>query len=243
MYRQELKQLGLNEKEAAVYLTLLRLGPSPASTLARTTSIKRTSIYDVLNGLTEKNLVHAFKQGRHTYFAVDDVNELYLQSKQKTQLAKELVEKFNNEMNLPQGVQVHYYKGQEGYREIYEEILRARPDEIMVWIHLDNFWKGLDMEREEVWTDERIQKKIYARLIMQDTKVGRDFQKKDHEAHRETRLISEYPSETTCFLYDGHVLMFDSTDEIRAIRIKNPQLYQMFTQIFQMNWVALGKQQ
>jgi sugar-specific transcriptional regulator TrmB len=243
MYREELQRLGFSPKEATVFLTLLRLGPSAASTLARTTGIKRTSIYDVLNSLMERSLVHSFKQGRHTYFVVDDVNELYLQEKQKTQLAKELVEKFQNEMNMPQGVQVHYYKGHEGYREIYEEILRAKPEEIMVWIHLDNFWKGLDMEREDQWTKERIQKKIYARLIMQDTKVGRAFQKEDHASHRETRLISEYPSETTCFLYDGHILMFDTTDETRAIRIKNPQLYQMFTQIFQMNWVALGKSQ
>lgn len=185
--------------------------------------------------------MHSFKQGRHTYFVVDDVNELYLQEKQKTKLAKELVNKFQTEMNMPQGVQVHYYKGEEGYREIYDEILRANPKEINAWIHIDNFWKGLDMSREEEWTKERIQKRIFAHLIMQDTKTGRKFQTEDHESCRETRLISEYPSETTCVLYDGHILMFDTTDEIRAIKIKNPQLYQMFSQIFQMNWAALGK--
>ena len=241
MYREELRRLGLSGKEAVVYLALLRLGPSAASTLARTTRIKRTSIYDVLNNLLERNLITTYKQGRYTYFVIDDVNKLYLQEKQKMQLAKNLVEQLKSNQDLSAGINIHYYKGHEGYREIYEEILRVRPKEIMVWIHLDNFYKGLDPVREEEWTQERIQKRIYARLIMQDTKVGKAFQNVDAKSHRETRITSKkFPFETTCFLYDDRILLFDSTTEISAVRILNPQLYQMFKQIFEMNWESLG---
>lgn len=240
MYRTELYKLGFSEKEASVYLTLLRIGPSMASTLARLSNIKRTSIYDVLNGLLERNLIVSYKQGNDTYFVVDDVNNIYFQQKQKADIAKHLAVELKNSGNR-EGINVNYYVGYEGYREIYEEILRVKPKNLIVWIHLDNFYKGLDMKREDEWTQERIEKKIYTRLIMQDTKMARDFQKQDPASCRETRLVKKFPFETTCFIYDDKILFFDSTEQINAVRIKNYELAKMFHQMFEMNWQMLEK--
>jgi len=46
--------LGFSPKEAKVY-------PSPASTIARLTHIKRTSMYDIPNALLEKNLIITYQ--------------------------------------------------------------------------------------------------------------------------------------------------------------------------------------
>jgi len=88
MYRNELRKLGLSEKEIAVYLSLLRMGPSMASVLARVSNVKRTSIYDILNGLTDRNLIGSYKQGDDTFFVIEDLNNLYFQEKQKADIAK-----------------------------------------------------------------------------------------------------------------------------------------------------------
>ncbi|HAU40013.1 TPA: hypothetical protein DCW56_03720 [Candidatus Peregrinibacteria bacterium] len=240
MHREQLYKLGFSEKEASVYLTLLRIGPSVASTLARLSNIRRTSIYDVLNGLTERNLIGSYKQGKDTYFVVEDVNNLYFQEKQKTDIAKRLAADLKKSMNW-QGIRVNYYVGYEGYREIYEEILRAKPKELLTWIHLDNFYKGLDMKREEEWTAERINKKIHARLIIQDTEFARKFIKDDFVSYRETRLVKNFPFSTTCSVYQDTILLFNSTNEIEAVRIKNGELAKMFYQMFEMNWRMLPK--
>ena len=57
MFNVNLTELGLSEKEALLYLLLLRSGPSPASSLAKRLQIKRVSLYPVLESLTERGLV------------------------------------------------------------------------------------------------------------------------------------------------------------------------------------------
>ena len=51
---QILEEVGLNEKEASLYLTCLQYGKVTASTLARMTGIARASIYDHIKRLVAK---------------------------------------------------------------------------------------------------------------------------------------------------------------------------------------------
>lgn len=61
MFNENLTQLGLSEKEALLYLTLLRNGPSPVSLLAKRIGLKRVSLYPVLEALELRGLL-AFEQ-------------------------------------------------------------------------------------------------------------------------------------------------------------------------------------
>jgi sugar-specific transcriptional regulator TrmB len=240
MIQTDLIRLGFTDKEAQVYMALIQYGASPASTLARRTNIKRTSMYDILNNLLEKNLVRTYKQGAHTYFVIDDIQKLAYQEKQRLNLAESLVKTLKDSQNLNQGIQVQHYKGIEGYREIYEDILRIKPKEMTGWIHLDEFLSAIDPKREEEWTKERISSGIYARLIMQNTALTQNFQSDDHKSNRETRFVPKgRPFKTSCLLYDNYIAFFDSNNDITGIRIHNPQLFQMQKAIFEMNWGCL----
>ncbi len=237
MYKIDLYKLGFSEKEAEVYLALNTYGPSPASTLSRATKIKRTSVYDVLNSLLAKNLIASFKQGSYTYYSIDDVNKILYQEKEKLRLAERVMNELKEQQLHQSGVQVNHYIGEEGYREMYEEILRANPKELLVWIHLDEFYRALDPVREDEWTKERIKKKIHTRLLMQNTSMARDFKSEDHCSCRQTILLpKENLFQSNCFVYDGNVTFFDAHDKITGIRIRHPRLYEMQRQIFEMNW-------
>ncbi|PLX27027.1 hypothetical protein C0581_03815 [Candidatus Parcubacteria bacterium] len=48
-----LKNLGLSDIEAGVYLSLLKLGGSQASKIAKDVGIKRTTVYPILKKLAE----------------------------------------------------------------------------------------------------------------------------------------------------------------------------------------------
>jgi len=52
-----LTELGLNEKEALVYSTLLRTGSLTISSLAEKSGIKRTTLYTVVEGMKQKDLI------------------------------------------------------------------------------------------------------------------------------------------------------------------------------------------
>ena len=236
MYQIHLQSLGFSEKEAEVYMVLNELGPTPASVLARKTNIKRTSVYDVLNSLMKRNVISSFKQGQYTYYVIDDVNKLIYQQKEKVRIAGDVVEELKSLQKNTKAVQIHHYKGAEGYREMYEDILIVKPKELMGWLNLDYLYDILDPVREEEWTQERINMKIWTRLLMQDTPLAKEFKKKDPKSCRETRLLpKEYAFKTICFLYENHISFFDS-EEISGIRIHHPELYRMQKAAFDMNW-------
>ncbi len=233
--------LGFSDKEALVYTTLQKLGPTPASTLARLTNIKRTSIYDVLNVLLERNLIISVRQNHTTCYSIDDINKLLLYEKERLHVAGQLVEQLKARQQFHQGMQVHFYRGQEGFREMYEDILRAKTKEILVWVNLDTFYSGLDLEREEAWTRERVAQKTYARLFMLDSPSARKFKKQDSENYRTTVLLPDSTwFSTTCFLYDNYTTYFDSAADMSGVRIHSPELFQMQKNIFDMQWTMLN---
>ena len=55
-----LTRCGLNEYESRVYASLVFLGPSKAATISRDSRVPQSKIYDVLEELTEKQLVEVF---------------------------------------------------------------------------------------------------------------------------------------------------------------------------------------
>lgn len=236
--REELYRLGFSKTEAAVYLLLLNLGTAVPSTLARMSGIKRPTVYAALKRLELKNLVYSYQKEKLAYFVIDDPNKILLQEKEKFDAAKDLLEKIKKSAKtMPSMIGITYYKGTEGYREMYEDILNTQPKGVSVWMNLDGFLKGIDPKREAKWTRERVHKKIFARLLIQNTESGRLLKKKDATNCRETRFLPKAAFfETTCILYEGKINLFDTSGETSCICIQNPAIFQMFMALFEMTW-------
>ncbi len=65
-----LKNLGLSDIEADIYMALLKLGGSQASKIAKDVGIKRTTVYPILKKLAEAGFVTVyFKKNRRYYYA------------------------------------------------------------------------------------------------------------------------------------------------------------------------------
>ena len=58
-----LKKLGFSDKEANVYIALLRLGPSSVRVLADECNLNRGTTYDALKWLQQQGLVNFFHPG------------------------------------------------------------------------------------------------------------------------------------------------------------------------------------
>lgn len=108
MFEDYLVRLGLSEKEAKLYLLLLRVGPSPVSPLAKRAKMKRVSVYYVLETLIDRGLIRYENQlGGRRYLAYNPECLLDFLEKEKAQLscrlaiAKECIQK----LNTPQGRQ------------------------------------------------------------------------------------------------------------------------------------------
>ena len=55
--KEMLKETGLTDSEARIYLALLELGPSLAGKISRKTGIHRRNVYDITERLIKKGLI------------------------------------------------------------------------------------------------------------------------------------------------------------------------------------------
>jgi sugar-specific transcriptional regulator TrmB len=236
MFEKLLQDLGFSEKETKVYLSLNQYGPMPASTIARLTEIKRTSVYDILNALLQKNVITSYRQGIYTYFAIDDINKLYLYEKEKLNTAKLLIENLKDRNKYQQNIQVNYYRGKEGYVEVYDEMIRSNPQEILCWTDI-NFLNVFTPQQDVVGIADRVRRKISMRILMKDSPRAREYRKNDSQLLREIRLLpATFRFETTLFIYQGHVIFFDYHEPATAIRIQHDGIYLMMKEFFEITW-------
>lgn len=126
---RELSRLGLSEKEATVYVTMLRLGNATAPQIVEHTKISRASTHDALDVLSHMGLVTAYREGEAHKFTAEPperlLNVLRLQ-RREVELREQHAERL-----LPQLAAVHtvhaakpkirYIEGIDGLRNIQRE--------------------------------------------------------------------------------------------------------------------------
>lgn len=76
MFEKYLQEIGLNEKEAIVYLALLQVDSDSVVNIAKKTKIKRPTVYIVLESLAKKGLVSEVEIGKKTHYAAEPPERL-----------------------------------------------------------------------------------------------------------------------------------------------------------------------
>ncbi|MEM5766596.1 MAG: helix-turn-helix domain-containing protein [Candidatus Aenigmatarchaeota archaeon] len=91
-----LKRLGLGEYEARAYTELVLLGPSFANELSKAAEIPRSKIYEVLEGLIEKQMVEVFEDKPKLFRAIEARVAIKGLIDEKEQQIRLIKEKANN---------------------------------------------------------------------------------------------------------------------------------------------------
>lgn len=72
----EIKKLGLSNKEAKVYIAILKLGQAPAAEIAAFSGVVRVTAYVILEELKKKGLISVFQKGKKTFFSAEPPERL-----------------------------------------------------------------------------------------------------------------------------------------------------------------------
>ena len=128
-----LEEIGLDHKEAAVYLILLELESATISTLARATNMPRTSLYSVLPKLQGRGVVYHGKVKNHTEWKCISPKELYRKYKENLKIFEEAIPSLENisekRTPVPKISPITYYESMSGVKKVYEGILSLPKEE------------------------------------------------------------------------------------------------------------------
>ena len=172
---KKLQEIGLKEKEALVYIELLKLGTQPASVVARRIGIPKSTGNFNLEMLVKKGFATKAKKGTAFLYTAEDPNVIIeMLNYEKRKNAKEIdnrITSLNSVVTELKSIQfgnvqkpeITFYEGEEGLVKLYESILSVNKP-------IDSFEDKGDMvelipDYVEEYIKKRIKKKLFNRVI------------------------------------------------------------------------------
>jgi len=129
--KEKIKDFGLEDKEAEIYLAILQLGKCTITDISSKSAIKRTTIYAYLESLLARGLVFKTIDKKRVYYCPENPENIKAMLEKQKQAIEEKKEKIN--LIIPElqsfysgafhRPQVSFYEGKEGLREVYRKIL------------------------------------------------------------------------------------------------------------------------
>ena len=238
-----LTNIGLNSKEAKVYLANLEIGTAPASEIAVRSKMNRVSTYDILDRLIERGFVSTLTKNKITYFTATEPDLLRQEVRKKYMDFKEALPELRRLKGLPSHPHIRYYEGLEAVKKIYADTLTSKT-EILNYADsksIRTFWSTYDKD----YVDERVKLKIYLRGIAPDDEQGRKVAKSNEEKYREIRLVRAGPFSfnNEINIYDDKVAIVSfSKKEILGMIIESEDIANTQRAIFMMAWEFAGAQ-
>ena len=239
MLLKELEEIGLNEKEASVYLASLELGETNISRLAKKSKIKRTTTYLIVDSLKEKGLVSEIrKKGKSLFYAEDPRSIEDMLEEKKNKLAKIMPELLSFTNLIDKKPEIRYFEGDEGIKNIYKDMLKYPEKEMVSWFS-DDYAKDFDESFfEDYFFKKRVEKKIFARIIVPDNKKTRLLKERDKEHLRKTKIISAdlFDVKVEINIYGKGSVTIISFKEKFALIIESKMIHDSLKNIFELIW-------
>lgn len=240
--KTKLVNIGLSEKEAGVYISLLELGKGTVSAISRRANINRTTGYDILDSLSAKGLVIiSGKEPRQEYSAESPENlsrfitEDIKRKHEALKKTEDLIPELKSIHNMTDRSRVRFYEGTEGLIEVYEDTLTSH-EPIRAYATVDDMHKGLPNYFPKYYK-RRAGNGIHIRAIIPDTEIGRERKSLDKDEMRESALV---PADKFYFspeinIYDNKV-MIASWREKLGIIIESAEIADAMKKIYELAW-------
>lgn len=234
-----LKNYGLTEKQAKIYLACLELGSASVVKISQKASLARSTTYEVLESLKGQGLVSTFQKKKVQYFSVEEPQKVVSLAKEKAELLEQALPQFR--AMYGQGKTqptVRFYQGKQGMKLILDEMLNEAK-EISAFSSADDLFSTLESFPEFV--KKRLKQKIPAKVILRDSIKARERQKLGQQELREVRIIpADYDYHGMTFIWGKKIAMFSFEKDLVALVIESEELNKVQKAMFDIIWQGLS---
>jgi sugar-specific transcriptional regulator TrmB len=253
MLLPHLLSLGLSDKEAKLYLTLLEIGANPVSSVSRKAGITRTTAYAALETLKEKGLVSVIEKGGIQQYAPVEAQKLEEYAKYQQEKAEanyQNIKKILPDLksltgDLVLAPKVKYFEGSEGIRTIYKDTIETLKDLPKAGRIKYSYSSAPEVDSElRAFLDDYIELRkkygIRSKGIFPESKRSRAYQRKAKQNLLEARIMDEdikmeFDSEV-CIYGDKVAIMSLKQDRLHGVIIESPEIASTQRAIFELGW-------
>lgn len=239
-----LTRLGLKDTEVMVYLATLEQGETTILTLAKTTGIKRGTVYEITNRLIERGFLKVTMSEKRRFLVAEDPRIVTAKFKEYSdtlfsQLPQLLALQNSNE-NKPK---ITYYEGEDGIWQILDDTLR-QPNEILSYDSVTDIYHSVNPQKVEDYIKRRVAKKIPTRIISLESDVSKLWTKRGPAELRDIRTIPKgtYNFAADMEIYGNKVAIMSYKNHLFGIVIESEQISQLYRSAFELMWQGAATQ-
>lgn len=239
-----LKELGLTDHEASLYVLSLEIGPHPIGQTAEKMGISRPNIYKLIKGLENRGLAALPVGGKLKRFCVASPTLIAELLEKKQQRDRELKNDFSALLpdlltkyqrgDLPSSVRVYQGRGQ--YLGAFFGLLDEAKDSVDFFGSADDFLNLVDIDDQREYLKERIKRGLTSRTLTLPGTHAERISKEDKENIRETRLLAQFGPFKTSFHFTADKVVFWQPENLLAIRIEDDLIVTMIKSMFEHLW-------
>ncbi len=237
-----LVDLGLNQKEARIYLAALELEEASVQEIAKKSGVKRTNVYYILDDLKEKGFMFELKSSKRTLFKAESPEEILSNFKKR-------IENLNSNINLFKSVisknktkpKVYFFDGKEGFVRIWDTILKPETREYLI---IAEPREMLGFVKKGYITGRIIKKKvdlgIKSRQIVAPSEHAKEIMLKDKEENRTSKILPHnFSFSFTTIIFGLHVALISPARENMVMLIESEEYANTQRAFFEALWSLL----
>lgn len=241
---QNLLSIGFSQKEASVYLALMELGRGGVSKISIKAGINRTTGYDILSSLVNKQVVSVSgKEPKQEYMIEPPTNIIKYLENQRSQIDEKIKKstdialELNSIYTKESRPKIRFYEGEDGLISVYEDTLTSS-ETIMAYATVDEMHDALPKYFSDYYK-RRSEKNIFIKAIIPKTDIGDERAKNDIEEKRETMFVpaDKYYFSPEINIYDNKV-MIASWREKLGIIIESAEIADAMKKIYSLAWAG-----
>lgn len=242
----ELINLGLSTEESKVYISILELGGSYASNIARKAQINRATCYHTLENLSKKGFISSYTKGKVLWFNAESPDRIIKSQTEKLERAKNIVPQLLSISNiLTFKTKIRFFEGIEGVKAVFEDVLGSKEKEILGYTNIRELG-DLFTDYFKNYCKRKIEKKIKTRYLAPATGEGVDlidqFYPKNYDKNLvEVLLVNrkEFSFENEISIYENKVAVISlNPEEPMALLIESPTFAKSMRSIFNLAWLG-----
>lgn len=229
MFEKYLQEIGLNEKEAAIYLALLEVDNASVIDVSKKTKINRSTVYFTLEGLMKKGLVSETQVGKKVHYQAEAPERLETYVERQKVLLTEKSKRLKDIIPELKGIQrkegerpiIKFFEGREGVVSAYEEFYSSLDDKekggYLIY-NMDLLNDTYSEDEQERFYQIRANKKVLPTVVYNKKEGDHTFVSKGVR----TRLDADkYPISADISIVGDKIILSTLGDYISSFIIKS----------------------
>lgn len=240
--QQTLKKIGLEEKEAKVYLAALELGPTNIQNLAKKSAVKRSTVYEMIKNLKRMGLISETTKGKRKLMIASEPENIKKSIAEKGKLLAQILPQLKSISNIGfTKPKIMFFEGKEGIKEIYRDTLKAK-SKTALWISpIQDIVETVGEDFLINYIDERVKQGIWIKSLHVSSKKVPTYKYLDPKTYEKTLRQVRFTSEdidipNTIAIYDNKVAVMSSKKEGFGFIIESEDYTQTMKTLYEVMW-------